>query len=50
MLALIKVDEIAKKLKNIFTCKNIQNWCNFLGIGTLCLYRCQNGSKKALSF
>ena len=50
MLAPIKVDEIAQNWKTFLHAKNIQNWCKFLGIGTLCLYRCQNGSKKPLFF
>ena len=50
MLAPIKVDEIAQNWKTFLHAKNIQYWCKFLGIGTLCLYRCQNGSKKPLFF
>ena len=37
-LALIKVDE-STKLKRIFLhAKNSQNWCNFLGIGTVSVH------------
>ena len=47
-LALIKVDEIGQNQQTSLNAKNIQNWWNFLGRGTACLYIHQNGCKKAL--
>ena len=39
MPALIKVDEIRTKLTKKLDTEIIQNWCNFLGKGTVCLYK-----------
>ena len=45
-LALIEVNEIAQNQKTFLPAKNIQNLCNFLGIGTLCLHRCPKWIQK----